>query len=171
MFPWDALSQSVPAHYVAGRFGIEMMGLLVPKVASLERDTFRLMPYAMLSGLANISALFERPSPTQVTRMVLRDNALIFRLQGQFSSTDELSAMQVQFEKMQTLIDVVFTRYENQDGDPAPRDLYLLLGIEIGNQSLRRMKLQFSGRMHDFNGNETPLAGTIAAPQIIEVQD
>jgi hypothetical protein len=171
MFPLDALSQSVPSYQAAGRFGVEVMGLFYQRRAAVEPDSNRLIPLADLTGPIDLPARFEQSARSPISRAALHDQALVCRPQDEFFSTDELTGVQIRRDQDQCLIEVVLTRHENPDGEPAPRDLYLVVYVEEGNRPLRRLVLQFSGRRRDFKGNEIALTEPVAVTQHIEVLD
>jgi hypothetical protein len=171
MFPLDVLSQTVPSYQVAGRFGVEVMGLFYPRRAAVEPESNRLIPRAELTGLIDLPTRFEQSVRSPISRAALHDQALACRPQGEFFSTDELSGVQIRRDQDQCLIELVLTRHENPDGEAAPRDLYLMLYVEEGNRPLRRLELQFRGRWRDFRGNEIALTEPVAVTQLIEVTD
>lgn len=168
MFPLDAMSHSLPAHQQAGRLGVDVLGLLWPLRGAAGGEGVRLYASADLARPLDIDALFAQRAPARVPRAALRDHLLVVRPRGEFFGTDELALSQMRWHDDRWSIDLEITRCENQDGEPAPRDLYVVLCVNMGNRPLRSLALQYSGRRRDFKGNETQMAEPVAPAQLIE---
>lgn len=168
VFPLDVLERSAPAHQLAGRFGVDVLGLLRPLQASSADEGARLCRYADLARSLDFGAIFGQGAPSRVSRAALRDHVLVVRPRGDFFSTDELALAQLRGPDDQWSLGLEITHCESQDGEPAPRDLYVLLCLEVGDRPLRSLALHFNGRRRDVHGNATPLAAPIAPAQFIE---
>jgi hypothetical protein len=171
MFPLELLSQTIPAYSVAGRFGLDVLGLLWRVRDGADDAGFRLCAYSDLSRLSGIDELFEQGAPSRVERGALRDQVLVVRPRGEFFSNDELALTQVRRQEDRLSIDLTITHVENPNGEPAPRDLYVVLAVDTGKRPPHSLELLFNGRWRDSQGNETPLAGPVAPPQTIEFSD
>jgi hypothetical protein len=171
MFPLDILSQAVPAYRLADRFGVDVLGLLWPPRDGAGNEGVRLCAYGDLSRPPGIDELFERDAPPSVSSAALRDHVLVVRPRGEFFSTDELALSRVRRQAGRWTIDLAITHVENPNGEPAPRDLYVVLSIEVGNRPPQSLELRFDGWRRDFQGNETPSAEPVAPSQTIRFSE
>src|SRR5262245_34707370 len=127
MFLSNLLSRSVPAYRLAGGFGVDVLGLLWPVGDAGGGEGLSLVARADLARPLDLDALFAQPPPSRIYRAALSDHLLVARPRGTFFSTDELSLSQVRRHEDRWTIDLEITHCESQDGEPAPRDLYVLL--------------------------------------------
>jgi hypothetical protein len=167
MFLSNLLSQTVPAYRLAGGFGIDVLGLLQPVGAAGGGDGLRLYAHADLARPLDLDALFAQPPPARLSRAALSDHLIVARPRGTFISTDELTLSQVRRQEDRCTVDLEITRCESQDGEPAPRVLYVLLCIDVGDRPLQSLTLQFGARRRDVQGSETPLDAPAAPAQTI----
>jgi hypothetical protein len=168
MFPLNVLSQSVSTFQIAGRVGVDLLGLLLPVRPKTKSKGIRLCSSTKLAGSSHLQTLFDQHGQASVSLSFLRDHLLVARPRGQFFSTDELALKGLRREDDQWSIDVIITHRENQDGEPAPRDLYVVLQIDPGRRPVRSLILQFSGQTRDFYGKETLLSRPIAPVERIK---
>ena len=171
MFPLDVLSPKSPTYRLAGRFGIDVLGLLWPTDGKAKGEGVRLCAHGELSRLSSIDGLFGQDASLRVPHKVLRDHVLIVRPRGEFFSTDELTLTQMRRDDDHWAIDLEITRVETPNGIPAPRDLYVVLAINTGDHPPQHLELRFSGHRRDSQGNETPLAEPVSPPQVIEFSE
>lgn len=166
----DELAQSIPAHQIAGRFGVQLLAVLRPRGEGARggEGGWRLQDPARPLDL---EGLFARSTPPRVSLASLRERLLVARPRGEFFSLDEVSLRHARREDERLTVELLVTRPESPDGEPAPRDLFILLGIDAGVNPPRRLSLTFDGRGVDTRGNETPLAVTSGEPLTIEFED
>jgi hypothetical protein len=169
MLPLDLVLQAGPPHQVAGHFGIDVAGLLRPPGSSASGDEVGTCSLATLSPSMDLGVLFRRTIRSPVPRSTLDGHLLVLQPQGQFSSTDHLSLAGVRLAGDQLTADLVVTRSESVDGEPAPRLLVVLLHVDAGDATLRELVVSYHGRHRPFRGPEAPLPGQLAPPHIIAI--
>jgi hypothetical protein len=170
MLSLDALVRSVPAYQVAGRFAVDVVGILRPPRPGAGDDGPARYRLADAARPLEVEELFAQSAPS-LTPSALGDRALVVRPHGEFLSTDQLALSQVTRDEGLWSIDLEITRSESQDGSPAPRDLYVVLRLDAGRHPLRRLELRFKGRWRDFQGGEKELAEPLSPVQVIEFSD
>jgi len=163
MFPLDILAKAVPAYRLAGRFGMDAFGLLWPRSANLD-EGIRLFPLAGATDAFDPEVFFRQERPLQVSRAMLRNHALLAHPRGEFFSTDKLALSEVKMDGDDYRVGFSVTHFENPNGEPAPRDLYVVLSVEFGDSRPQSLTLHFSGLWRNFRGEETTAAEPAASP-------
>jgi hypothetical protein len=164
---FEILAQDVPVHRIAGRFGVEALCLLWPASSGPTGEGIRFLPLAKLANSFDPEKSFRDETPLPISQPVLRDHALLVRPRGEFFSTDRLAVSDMRVNGNDWGIDFSVTHFENLDGEPAPCDLYLVIAINTGDVQLQSLMLQFKGRWHSFQGEETEMAEPAAVPVMI----
>jgi|SRR5687767_3172796 len=171
MFSLDDLFRAVPSYQVAGRLGIDVVAWLSPIDEAMRETGARLYPLRDLAWPLNLNAVFRKPAPASFSRSALRDHVLVVRVYGEFRSTDELALSHIDREHDRWSIELDLIRFEDLNIDPAPRNLWLVMSIEVGNYPLRSLALRFCGRCRDFQGNEKAMQEPVAPSQAVEFVD
>lgn len=164
----DALVRAVPAHQVAGRTGVEVLGFVRPPGEGGAGPAVTLHPCAGPGDPQALDAWLAGGAPPPFARAALRDHLLAVRPHGQFLSTDEVALSRTDRDGDRWSIVVEITRSEGGDLVPAPRDLFVVLRIEPGRRPPRILEIRFAGRSRDQEGNESPVAEPMAPPVVIE---
>jgi hypothetical protein len=167
MFPLELFSKSVPAHRLAGQFGVEAFGVLWP-VSHGTGEGIRFLPLAGVGDSFDPEVLFRGNLPVRVPQAALRDHVLVVRTRGEFFSTDRLAVPDVRVDGDVWWIDFSVTHVESPDGEPAPRDLYVVIAINTGAARLRRLTLQFRARWRSFQGEESAMSDQAAPSEVVE---
>jgi hypothetical protein len=168
MFPLQSLSSKVPPHRLAGWFGVEAFGVLLPVTHGAAGEGIRFVPLASVGDSFNPEVLFQTEPATRVQQSVLRDHALVVRARGEFFSTDHLAVSDVRVDGDAWEIHFSVTHVESQDGEPATSDLYVVVAIDAGYARLRSLRLQFNARLRSFQGKESAMDEPAALPEVIE---
>jgi hypothetical protein len=167
MFPLGSVSHRIPAHQITGRIGLDVLCIFRNLSDADHAERVILCAYTDFANPEALESIFGRPTTSVVPREALRNHVLAVSIQGEFFSTDRLVPAQVDARGDHWLIDFELTRMENFNGEPAPRELWVLLAIEPGKQPLQSLTLRFEGRLCDFLGKETPIPEPVGAPQTI----
>jgi hypothetical protein len=160
-----------PPQQIAGQFGLEVRVLLAPVLQSPVPQGVRLLHVRDLAQPLDLAAIFASGEPSPLSRALLRDQALIIHAAGRFWSTDRAILVEVQSRYDHCSLDLEITHVESQDGEPAPRDLYLLLRLDFGDLPVLKLAVQLTERRRDFHGHEAPLDGSATSPVIIEFSE
>jgi hypothetical protein len=171
MFPLGSVSHRIPAHQIAGRLALDVLCILRDVRDGGHAEGVILCAYTDFADGEDFESVFGRPGTSVVPRHALRNHLLAVRISGEFFSTDRLVPAQMDARSEHWFIDFELTRMENFNGEPAPRELWVLLAIEPGKQPLQSVTLRFQGRLRDFLGNETPIPEPVVAPQTISFSD
>jgi len=160
-----------PPQQIVGRFGLEVRVLLAPVLQPPAAEGARLLHFRDLARPLDLAATFASCKPSPLSRALLRDHALIIHVAGRFCSTDRVLLAQVQLRHDHCSLALEITHVESQDGEPAPRDLYLLLRFDFGALPVPKLAVQLTEHRRDFHGHEAPLDGSATSPVIIEFSE
>jgi hypothetical protein len=165
--PIEKVSESIAEHQSAGRFVIDALCVLRESGGATGDEFVTLLPHSAF----DFKQLLDQPKAPAVSRGALRDHLLALRVKGEFFSTDRLALAHIDARGDRWLIHWDLIRFNNYNGEAAPRDLWVLLCLEPGKQPLRSLTLSFNGWLRDPNGEETPMPEPVAAPQTIDFSD
>ena len=153
------------------RLGMDVRLLLRPPGPG--RDGVWSYPIDGLVPTLDLAAIGVTEGDARVTRAALRDHGLIVRCRGRCFSTDELAITQIRRDGERWSLGLELTHHENQDGEPAPRDLYVLLVVDPGDRPLRAIALDVHERWRDVRAHEIPAPAPAPPPPapVIEITD
>jgi hypothetical protein len=150
MLPLQDLAQTFPAHQIAGRFGLEILGLLWPVSDGPPHEGVRLYTNPDPARPLNLTAVFSQSAPSVISRAVLHDHFVVAACRGEFFSTDKIALIQLNAIGEEWLINLEVTHIENVNAIPAPRALYVLFYIDVGDRPLRSLGLQVTAQWQDY---------------------
>ena len=171
MFSLENLSAAIPTYRHAGRFGLDLVALLWPLPENKSDESVWLIPVTVLAKPFDPQGLPAWKGSTQVSRAALRDHALVLRPRGYFLSTDKLSLSRLNVENSRWIIDVLLVRSENTNLEPAPRDLYIVLSFDPGENRPQNLTLHIEGIWRDFQGQESPISELLVSDLTIEFSE
>jgi len=171
MFSLENLAAAIPAYRHAGRFKLELFALLWPLFENETDEGVWLVPVTALSKIFDPEVLSGWKRSAQVSRAALRNHALVVRPRGQFLSTDKLSLAQLNVEGNRWAVDLALLRSENPDGEPAPRDLYVVLSLDTGDSRPQSLTLHIKGIWQDFRGDESAFTEPVANDVAVEFSE
>lgn len=167
MTPLEKVYQTIPSYQSAGRLTLDVISVLRPVSERAEGELVILGAFTDFATRAGIDWLVDEPGVAAVSRAALRDHVVAVRTRGTVLSTDRIALAQLDARGVGWSVDLDLMRFESFDGEPAPRELWVLLSIEPGDQPLESLTLRFSGRLRDSRGNETLLREPTPAPYTI----
>ena len=168
MLSLQDLSQTFAAHEIAGRFGVELLALLM---APSEDGPYSGVRLYSSSEPLNLATVFAQNALSVVSRAALHDHFLIVACSGEFFATDKLELTQLSANGEEWSSKIEITHFENVNAIPAPRELYLLLSLDVGDRSLRSLELKFIERWRDHKGVEKSLSDSAIQSQTIEFSE
>lgn len=168
MFSLDVLTHLIPTYQIVGRFGVDILAFFYKTIDSVTAEGVRLFNQRDPTQPFNLETVLRQSPLSYVPRTALRDSILVILLRGEFLSADKLAVSQMRRDADQWSVDLEITHFENLDGEPAPRDLCLALSIDMGNDPVPSLVLNFKGHWSDFQGNVTPLPDPVAPSHVIK---
>jgi hypothetical protein len=147
---------------------VEAFGVLWPVSHGGAGEGIRFLPLPTVGDSFDPEVLFRVAPATRAPQTALRDHTIVVRARGEFFSTDRLTVSDVRVEGDAWLIHFSVTHVESPDGEPAPRDLYVVIAIDAGDARLHRLSLQFNARWRSFQGAESAMNEPAALPEVIE---
>jgi hypothetical protein len=168
---FQKLVSTIPDHQIAGRCGFEIFGLLAPQREEITHRGVRLCPQIESEPSLNLDALFARSAAPVISRSALRGNFLVVACEGDFFATDKIALIRLDARGDEWSATIEVTHLENLNAIPAPRDLYILLYIDVGDRRLRILDLNFTARWFDIEGVEKPPPEPAPPSQLIQFSD
>ena len=157
MFPLDAISARTPRIARVARFGLDLMAVLQPP-SGQRAGGFRLWPVDPEGNGRPIEPLARlfigSAEPSELPQAALADHMLVAWPEGGFFATDQVVLRALDCAAARWSASLEVTHSDNDDGIPAPRDLFLVLGISSDGQLPTALILRFATRHRDVQGAE-----------------
>jgi hypothetical protein len=153
----DQVYQAIPDYQKAGRLTLDLLTVLLPVSEGVGSELLTLPLLADFSGKKGFDWLAAQPPVPAVSRAALPDHVVAARMSDSILSTDRIALTKLEARGGDWSADLLLTRFENFDGEPAPRQLWILFSMDPGQQPLDSLTLRFSGQFRDNRGNHAPL--------------
>ncbi|HVZ41825.1 MAG TPA: hypothetical protein VHI13_21265 [Candidatus Kapabacteria bacterium] len=165
---FNQLIRNFPAHQTNGRCSIDVAGILLPLHDERRREGVRFWYIDASSRPEDLDALFgnEPAVPSAHEGTV---PAIVVRPPGEFHSIDEFQVQRIEIYSDALRVECMVTEVENVNGIPAPRDLFVVMRLDVDRIHLRTVLLDLKRRTRDATGAETDDDLPAGAPITIEL--
>lgn len=162
MFPFDGFAQGGPGRWPAGRLAIDLLALLRP-VSGAKEIRLRVVPRSQLEAVLASASFIGVTASVPVPSASLREGCLVARVPGDFHAGDRAAPLRMALQGERWSVDIDIVHTHNPNLEPAPCDLWLVLGLHADAPAPRSLRLGFPARRVGADG-QAPSDGTPVQP-------